>query len=269
VIRRAVVPYNWLQGLEAHLDSSHVGFLHSGWAKQDTAHTEKKQREMINKMLQDNAPRFEMDDTRYGMREGALRDLGDGITYARIREVVLPFHTFIPAPPNAHNSSRMSVPIDDENSAEWYVLYNTANALDPAIIKAFFFNTSDDPDNFAANLGDKSTRWDQDREAMKKGHFSGLTKNLSFEDFIVQASMGRRFDRSKEQLGSADAIVVRVRRLLMEAAKAFEAGAPAPWNSSDIDYRSIRARSVEFDAGKTWREFVYAKPKAEAESLTR
>ena len=91
---------------------------------------------------------------------------------------------------------------------------------------------------------------------MKKGHFSGLTKNLSFEDFIVQASMGRRFDRSKEQLGSADAIVVKVRRLLLEAARAFEAGAPAPWNSSDIDYPSIRARSVEFDSAKSWREFL-------------
>jgi hypothetical protein len=246
-----------------------VGFLHSGWTKQDTAHTEKKQREMISKMLQDNAPRFEMDDTNYGMREGALRDLGDGITYARIREVVLPFHTFIPAPPNAHNSSRISVPIDDETSAEWYVLYNTSAPLDPAIIKAFFFNTSDDPDNFAANLGDKSTRWDQDREAMKKGHFSGLTKNLSFEDFIVQASMGRRFDRSKEQLGSADAIVVRVRRLLLDAAKAFERGAPAPWNASDINYRSIRARSVEFEAGRTWLEFVYAKSATKAEAVTR
>jgi phthalate 4,5-dioxygenase oxygenase subunit len=270
-IRRAVVPYNWLQGLEAHLDSSHVGFLHSGWAKQDTEHTEKKQREMINKMLQDNAPRFEMDDTSYGMREGALRDLGEGITYARIREVVLPFHTFIPSPPNAHNSSRISVPIDDETSAEWYVLYNSERPLDPAIIKAFFFNTADDPDNFAANLGDKSTRWDQDRAAMKKGHFSGLTKNLSFEDFIVQASMGRRFDRSKEQLGSADAIVVKVRRLLLEAVKAFDAGAPAPWNSRDIDYPSIRARSVEFDAGKSWREFAHGKSGKETrtESLAR
>ena len=29
--------------------------------------------------------------------------------------------------------------------------------------------------------------------------------------FIVQASMGRRYDRSKEQLGSADAIIVKVR----------------------------------------------------------
>ena len=258
-IRRAVVPYNWLQGLEAHLDSSHVGFLHSGWTRQDTAHTEKKQREMIQKMLQDNAPRFEMDDTIYGMREGALRDLGGGVTYARIREVVLPFHTFIPAPPNAHCSSRISVPIDDETSAEWYVIYNSSTALDPAIIKAFFFNTADDPDNFAANLGDKSTSWDQDRAAMKNGHFSGLTKNLAFEDFIVQASMGRRYDRSREQLGSADAIVVKVRRMLLEAARAFEAGQPAPWNSGDIDYPAIRAQSVEFGAGKSWRDFVRGK----------
>lgn len=255
-IRRAVVPYNWVQGLEAHLDSSHVGFLHSGWAKQDTGHTEKKQREMINKMLADNSPRFEMDDTGYGMTESALRNLGDGITYARIREVVLPFHTFIPAPPNAHCSSRISVPIDDESSAEWYVLYDPVKTLNPEIIRAFFFNTASDPDNFAANLGDKSTLWDQDRAAMKQGHFSGLTKNLSFEDFIVQASMGRRFDRSKEQLGSADAIVVRVRRLLLEAVRAFDAGKPAPWNSADIDYRLIRAQSVEFGADKTWRDFI-------------
>ena len=71
--------------------------------------------------------------------------------------------------------------------------------------------------------------------------------------------------------GSADAIVVKVRRLLLEAARAFEAGAPAPWNSSDIDYRSIRARSVEFDAAKSWREFVHATPgkKAIAETMAR
>ncbi len=258
-IRRAVVPYNWLQGLEAHLDSSHVGFLHSGWTKQDTGHTERRQREMIKMMLRDNAPRFEMDDTPYGMRESALRNMGEGITYARIREVVLPFHTFIPAPPNAHCSSRISVPIDDESSAEWYVLYDPVKKLNPEIISAFFFNTASDPDNFAANMGDRSTSWDQDRAAMKDGHFSGLTKNLAFEDFIVQASMGRRYDRSREQLGSADAIVVKARRLLLEAAKAFEAGRPAPWNSSGIDYPAIRAQSVEFGADKSWRDFVRGK----------
>jgi phthalate 4,5-dioxygenase len=264
-IRRGVVPYNWLQGLEAHLDSSHVGFLHSGWAQKESAGTEKRQREMINMMMADKAPKFEMEDTSYGMRESALRDLGNGTTYARVREVVMPFHTFIPAPQKAHCSARISVPIDDETSAEWYVLYDPVGKLNPDIIRAFFFNTASDPDDFAANLGDKTTLWGQDREAMKNGHYSGLTRNVAFEDFIVQASMGRRFDRSKEQLGSADVIVVRARRMLLEAVRAFMEGRPAPWNGP-IDYSAIRAQSLTYDRSRSWRDFEKGEPKDRTEA---
>jgi phthalate 4,5-dioxygenase oxygenase subunit len=262
-IRRAVVPYNWVQGLEAHLDSSHVGFLHSGWAGKESLGTEKRQREMINMMMADKAPKFEMDDTRYGLRESALRDMGDGTTYARVREVVMPFHTFIPGPAGAHCSMRISVPIDDETSAEWYVLYDPVGRLNPDIIRAFFFNTDPDPDDFAANLGSKETLWGQDRAAMKTGHYSGLTRNVAFEDFIVQASMGRRFDRSKEQLGSADVIVVKARRVLLDAVRAFQAGTPAPWNAG-IDYGAIRAQSLRYGASHSWRDFAKGELIAEA-----
>jgi phthalate 4,5-dioxygenase oxygenase subunit len=255
-IRRALVPYNWVQGLEAHLDSSHVAFLHSGMIRGDTGHTETKQREMLARMMVDKAPKFEMEDTPYGMREAALRDMGDGTTYARVREVVLPFHTFIPAPPNAYCSGRISVPVDDESSAEWYVLYDPARPLDPAVVSAFFFNTADDPDDFAVNLGSRQDLWGQDRKAMKEGHWSGLTRNLSFEDFIVQASMGRRFDRSKEQLGSADVIVVRARKILLDALASFERGQGAPWNSAAIDYASIRAQSLTVEKNQSWRDFA-------------
>jgi phthalate 4,5-dioxygenase oxygenase subunit len=254
-IRRAIVPYNWVQGLEAHLDSSHVGFLHSGSAKSTAGHTETKQREMLQRMMKDNAPKFEFEDTPYGMREAALRDMGDGTIYARVREVVFPFHTFIPAPPKAYCSGRISVPIDDETSAEWYVLYDTEKPLDRAVVSAFFFNTSDDPDDFAKNLGTKQNLWHQDREAMKAGHWSGLTKNLSFEDFIVQASMGARFDRSREQLGTADIIVVRARKILLDALAAFEKGQAAAWTTG-IDYPAIRAQSLTVEKGQSWRDFA-------------
>jgi hypothetical protein len=248
------VPYNWVQGLEAHLDSSHVGFLHSGMIRSNSGHTESKQREMLARMMVDKAPKFEFEDTAYGMREAALRDMGDGTTYARVREVVLPFYTFIPAPPKAYCSGRMSVPIDDETSAEWYVLYDTRQPLDPAVVSAFFFNTSEDKDDFAANLGTRANLWHQDRKAMRDGHWSGLTRNLAFEDFIVQASMGARYDRSKEQLGSADVIVVRARKLLLDALAAFERGGPAPWTQG-IDYPAIRAQSLSVEAGQHWRDF--------------
>jgi phenylpropionate dioxygenase-like ring-hydroxylating dioxygenase large terminal subunit len=255
-IRRAVVPYNWLQGLEAHLDSSHVPFLHAGSLQKGAGHTEERQREALSRMTVDKAPRFEMEETPYGLREGALRDMGDGNTYARIREAVLPFFTFIPGPPDGQCSGRISVPIDDGSCAEWYVVYDPRHDLSPSVSGAMFFNTSPDPDNFAANMGTADDMWGQDREAMKNGHFSGLTRNLSFEDFIVQASMGPRFDRSTERLGAADVIIVKARRMLLEALHDLEGGKPARWVDG-FDYRTIRARSVTFEKTADWRDYAW------------
>lgn len=253
-IRRAVVPYNWVQGVEAHIDSSHVAFLHGGFLTKNKDKMEAATAKNLAAMMVDRSPRFEMDRTPYGLREGALRNMGEGKTYARIREIVLPFYTFIPGPEEGPFSGRVSVPIDERTSAEWYILYDPKKPLTEGDISTLFHGTSDDPDNFAANMGDPSNLWGQDRKAMKEGHFSGFPTNLSFEDFVVQASMGSRADRTMEQLGSADAIVVTVRRMLMDAAKAYAAGQQAPWNEG-FDYSSVCARSVTFAQPNVWREF--------------
>lgn len=256
-IRRAVVPYNWVQGVEAHVDSSHVAFLHGGFLTKNKDKMEEATAQNLAAMMVDRAPRFEMDHTAYGLREGALRNMGKGQTYARIREIVLPFYTFIPGPEEGPFSGRISVPIDEHSSSEWYVLYNPNSPLTEGDIHTLFHGTSDDPDNFAANMGEPSNLWGQDRQAMKEGHFSGFPTNLSFEDFVVQASMGSRVDRSKEQLSAADAIIVTVRRLLVQAAKAHAAGQAAPWNNG-FDYEAVRARSVTYTAPNTWRDFTPA-----------
>jgi phenylpropionate dioxygenase-like ring-hydroxylating dioxygenase large terminal subunit len=254
-IRRAVVNYNWLQGLEAHIDSSHVAFLHSGFLTAESTAIEPQFRANLAQMKVDAAPSFETNETPYGMQESALRNMGDGTTYARIREIVLPFVTFIPGPPGGQCNARISVPIDDFTSAEWYVIYDPAKPLTEEIVGSMFRNTSSNPDDFAADLGNSANLWGQDREAMKTGHFSGLTRNLFLEDFIVQDSMGSLLDRTKEQLGSADIIIVKVRRMLLDAVRKFEAGEQVRWTSG-FEYRKIQARSVTFDSTKTWRDFA-------------
>jgi phthalate 4,5-dioxygenase oxygenase subunit len=253
-IRRAVVPYNWVQGVEAHIDSSHVAFLHSGFLTKNRDRLDTATADNLAAMMVDKTPRFETEVTPYGLKESALRNMGEGKTYARIREIVLPFYTFIPGPEEGPYGGRMSVPIDDETSAEWYILYSPDRPLSEIDISSLFSGTSSDPDNFAANMGSEENLWNQDRSAMKGGHFSGLTKNLSFEDFIVQASMGSRIDRSKEQLGSSDAIIVKVRRMLLEAAQSMAEGHGARWTSG-FSYKFIRARSVTYEASRNWREF--------------
>ncbi len=263
-IRRGLVHYNWLQGLEAHIDSSHVGVLHSGFIGRGVGDAQLRD---LNLTMVDTAPDFEMDVTSYGLREGALRSVPGDKTYARIRQIVLPFFTFIPGAKGDPCSGRATVPVDDEWDAEWYIVYDPDKPLTQDKLANLYRGTSQDPDNFSANLGDRDNLWHQDREAMKAGHWSGLTRNIPFEDFIIQSSMGPLVDRSQEQLGSADAIIVRVRRLLLDALEAYRRGGAIPWRSDDIDFAAIRALAVTFPKGQDWRQFApdFAAHRAAAE----
>ena len=263
-IRRARVHYNWLQGLEAHIDSSHVGVLHSGFISHGVGDAQLRD---LNLTLVDTAPQFEMDVTRYGLREGALRTVPGDRTYARIRQIVLPFFTFIPGAKGDPYSGRATVPLDDEWDAEWYIVYDPDKPITAERLANLYRGAAPDREDFAANLGTAENLWHQDRDAMKAGHWSGLNRNIPFEDFIVQASMGPLVDRSKEQLGAADAIIVTVRRLLLDAVEAYQRDGTIAWRSDDIDFAAIRALAVTFPSGQDWRQFApdNAAPKVAAE----
>ncbi len=69
---RGIIRTNWLQGLEALLDSAHVGFLHS--ANLNSAAGRAIFKAESDYMLNDGAPVFEFVDQPYGFREGAIRD---------------------------------------------------------------------------------------------------------------------------------------------------------------------------------------------------
>ncbi len=120
--RRGVIHCNWLQGLEALLDSAHVTFLHASGLGSRVGQDFYKQEAAY--MLETGAPVFEFIPQPYGFREGALRDQPDGKTYARVREVAFPFASFIPAPPGGYSLVCFSIPIDDEWTAQWYVGFN-------------------------------------------------------------------------------------------------------------------------------------------------
>src|SRR6185312_11490296 len=143
--------------------------------------------------------------------------------------------------------------------AEWYIEYDVAKPLTQEFIEARGQGSAPDQNNFAANLGSLENMWHQDRVAMKDGHFSGLTKSVAFEDFIVQESMGSQVDRSIEQLAPSDAIVVRVRRMLLEGVREFQAGKPAPWQDG-VDYSAVRAVAMKHPTASDWRDCVPATP---------
>jgi phthalate 4,5-dioxygenase oxygenase subunit len=205
---------NWLQGVEATIDSSHIAVLHQshlGTAQNDMAATR------VN-----TAVRYKFDDTPYGYRAAALREAPNGECLARVTEFIFPYYGLIPPIQTGKQQDRLAiiaVPVDDEHLIQWYIYYNTVKPVD-SIKRTQRANTwpmaggiVDDPDR----------AWGQDRRLMKHGNHTGFT-DIVVEDFVMQVSMGPIVDRTAEYLCSADQAIVRLRRQLRDAVRAFEAG---------------------------------------------
>ncbi|RKP53764.1 hypothetical protein D7S86_16025 [Pararobbsia silviterrae] len=259
-VRVAIVHCNWFQGLEAVLDSAHLGVLHRGQLdRKDTGHVALTQGVATNFSLasRHTSPRFEIAPTAYGFREAALRELDDGQTFAKIREFVAPYYSFLPGFPEIQSRRMLvaAVPIDDEWCAQWCIYYRLDQPFEDGEIEARWQNAGPDKNNFYDRREGPSTHWGQDRAAMAAGHFSGFPgRHIYEEDFVVQEAMGPIVDRTREYLGSSDKVIIHTRRAMIGAARALQAGRPG-WGrpSSDIDYRAIRACAVFLPPGQAWQ----------------
>lgn len=248
---RGIIRTNWLQGLEALLDSAHVTFLHA--SNLGSAAGRRIFKAESDYMLADGAPTFEFVERPYGFREGAIRDQGPDRAYARVREVSLPFFSFIPSAPGGPAVVCCPIPIDDVTTAQWYIAYNPHAPLDRDMLNAYG-TTSGDPDHFNSDMGGPENMWHQDRAAMKAGHWSGITgRGNAYEDFVVQESMGPIVDRSQEYLGSCDQVIIRARKLLLGAVQRFRDSGEISFAGPDVDYARIRPISFAFPRGSDWR----------------
>jgi phenylpropionate dioxygenase-like ring-hydroxylating dioxygenase large terminal subunit len=259
--RRGRLHANWLQGLEALLDSAHVSFLHRA---QLGPLPDGFVRKEIGYLRENGAPRFEFVERPYGFTEGALREQEDGVCYARIREVALPFYSFIPTSTEWSQVVVCAIPIDDEWTAQWYIAYDVKKPLDIGWMTRFNRDAGD-PDYFNADMGDRSNLWNQDRQAMKDGHWSGIVGHgNAYEDFVVQESMGPIVDRSREFLATCDHVIIRARSQLLRAVQRFQETGEVPFTGPEVDYARIRAISYSFPRGEDWRRIDAFNPPAVA-----
>jgi len=245
------VPTNWVQGVEASMDSSHVGVLHES-TTQITAGGG-NQRLLMTKAL---APKLEFEDRPYGYRYAALRALGDDKVYARINNFVMPWYGII-CPPDADGPSTVffSTPVDDVTHRAWFVHFNPKRPLGMTIMSA-----SPDVWNFPPlPPGGAADNWGQNRDLMKRGHATGFPQHLGTEDFAMFISQGPIADRSDEQLCSADGAVLRVRQALLKSVREFLAGkTPTLADNPELDYRRIRSVGGVLPAGGDWRALAEA-----------
>jgi phenylpropionate dioxygenase-like ring-hydroxylating dioxygenase large terminal subunit len=240
----AVVECNWLQGVEADVDSSHVSLLHETEAS----------RGHLSSVLDDSAPRDDFDPQPYGLRIGAIRTLRTGETYVRVKPYAIPWYTIVPESPAGDRLWHAWVPMTDHRTLVWYLWYNEEQPVAPERFADQFGLDLDrlNPDNFREDRT-RANLWGQDRAAMRSGQsFSGI-RGIAFQDIAVQESMGPVLDRSLEHRGSSDLGIVRTRRLLLDAVRNHAAGGRPHGLDDDVDYSKIRSGSVFVGPGEDWR----------------
>src|SRR4051794_28969994 len=120
---KAIQDCNYLQGLEGECDSSHLTFLH---------------RSFRMGLPSDSTPRYETEDTDFGIRLVALREAPEGGTYVRISSFMMPVACAVPVG-NGGSSLDTSdgyevhfyTPMDDTHSLRFDFGFNRARPILP------------------------------------------------------------------------------------------------------------------------------------------
>lgn len=266
--RRIVVPVvqkcNFVQIMEGFVDSSHLNILHqdalgtvpsAGFVEPGTA----------SRIVVDTAPRLELQDTPYGFRYAAIRDIGGPgaqVDHARVTVFMMPVFAMT-APTGTFIAA---VPMNDEKTLFFNVFWDTRKPLNTEPLRTqtleFFGLTPETTARMGLTrdtcdlpgAANRDNNFLQDREAMKTGaSFTGVP-NFVPEDAVITLSMSSIYDRTREHLVPADVAVIRMRRLLLRCADLAAKG-EAPIGVG-VDQSRIGAASGELSEGRSWTDLV-------------
>jgi len=107
-----------------------------------------------------------------------------------------------------------------------------------------------------------------DREKQKTFSYTGIL-GINQQDMAVTESMGPIYDRTQEHLGTSDAMVIRTRRRVINAARALRDSATVPPGVDDPSVYRYRSGGVILPRDADWLEATkglrraFAEPSAE------
>jgi phthalate 4,5-dioxygenase oxygenase subunit len=255
---------NWIQAMEGNLDTSHISWLHQFNGIEDLPDDGSDKPGYPSNpsswrfWRHDRAPRLEIEDTWYGFKYVGIRTTPNGNTHVRMSAYCYPYNTAIATVPLGARQS-LFVPIDDENC--WRYSVTTRVIENPrGIGGAPLFSVAPFKLARAEVAGNgivaREYRADNDygidREEQRTLTYSGVAEFAS-QDLMVTESMGPIYDRSQERLGTSDKAIIRMRRLLLAAAKDVAAGGEAPATSAEHDYFEVRSAEKILEDGEDWR----------------
>jgi phenylpropionate dioxygenase-like ring-hydroxylating dioxygenase large terminal subunit len=251
-VTRSLQDCNYLQGLEGECDSSHLSFLHRASSQNKRGGGDP---EMYGK---DGAPQLEGLETDFGVRMISCRNAGDGSTYLRVSNFVMPCYGFVPTGGLKGNPEGYTihahVPVDDEHSMRFNLFFRRHRAVNDEEKKLDCEFSADYPKN--RNI---HNHYLIDREEQKHETFTGMGKNFVIHDSCATESMGPIFDRSREHLGASDITVIAVRKFLLQSVRALDGGKEPPHilrDPASNDMSHVACIVTKIDARLDPKEYV-------------
>jgi phenylpropionate dioxygenase-like ring-hydroxylating dioxygenase large terminal subunit len=258
VVSLRVQECNWLQALEGEVDSAHASILHG---RSDGG--------AINRWRQgdDLAPSFEVQQREAGLSIAARRKDGAEQHYVRVNQFLLPFWTLVP--PQAQYpelSGHAWVPIDDEHTLALMFSYTPDRPFyekSRQLFKEGYKGRETGHHSEGAyeprpptmpfpNYWSRYHRGNafQFSPALQARHNAGMP-GLWMEDAACQSGVAPIYDRTKEHLGTSDAGIARVRRLLLDSVRRLGQGEKPP-SATRPESFMVRAVSITIPAGGDW-----------------
>ncbi|MBL3960921.1 Rieske 2Fe-2S domain-containing protein [Burkholderia sp. KCJ3K979] len=275
-IAKALLPCNWAQVLEGAIDSAHSSSLHSSdFVPARVGGAEATAKNWLRPST-DKAPRLQVERTSYGFRYAAIRrPIFNANTHEYVRSTVFiaPATVLIP-PNNLYNVANVNVPMDDENTAFYFIAWGDPKTTPETETWRKFLcqQVGVDLDDRYRPLRNHENRFWQDREAMKTGNFTGI-KGFPNQDIAMWVTMGSIANRSDERLGASDLAIVEFRKRMLEALSEFNRGATAIGTADlaapqavcsfqavipkEVDWRAYEARYVWGDMDQPALETNY------------
>jgi phenylpropionate dioxygenase-like ring-hydroxylating dioxygenase large terminal subunit len=247
---------NWMQSLEGDYDTSHVSFLHNGAREPEEIPDPDVTFERY--ALKTRWARDSVTDTEFGCTSGNNRPAEEDTTYWRIAHFLFPFYAMIPASFREKGFIAV-VPMDDENCMRWHI--STRNPALPrppgfggppivdGMITSFHVDSSRNGTGWFDRFKIAGTRENDylvDRDAQKARvgglGYSGIPGRG--QDNGMTESMGVVYKRDQEHLGTTDAGIIRMRRILARAAIALREDGTVPATVDNPDLYKVRSVST-------------------------
>ncbi|HWO43905.1 MAG TPA: Rieske 2Fe-2S domain-containing protein [Candidatus Eisenbacteria bacterium] len=251
-VTKSIQDCNYLQGLEGECDSSHLSFLHRAFTE------EKRGGGDPDLYGRDGAPKLQAVETDFGVRMISCRNSGDGQTYLRVSNFVMPCHGFVPTGGLKGNPEGYTVhshvPIDDQRSMRFNILFRRRR---PVREEEKHHRHEIGPDYI--KVRNLHNNYLQDREEQRRQTFTGMGRTFLVHDSCATESMGPICDRSKEHLGASDLAVIAVRKYLLRCLRMVAAGEDPPHiirTPEQNDLSRIACIVAKLDSGTDPREHV-------------